>query len=246
MNALPMLLMLALALVLTGCPQPTGCSSSTCQGCCDVRGVCQLGQSPSACGARGLLCTECGLGLTCATGACITENVGGNAGGSGVGGGQAVAGGSSTGQELVSGSRLRAVNHVGPDGSRAPAFFWDTQLAIPCIAQVVNDVGLCVPSYTASPLNISSGVWADPQCRLPAYLLFAVPIPGFAPSQIYGTDLDGGTRSWVSLSPASAYQLLIDGGCAPSTNPGLTSARVFSPGLPVAQSTFATMPLLRE
>jgi hypothetical protein len=40
-----------------------------------------------------------------------------------------------TGQELVSGTRLRAVSFVGADGSKAPVFtgaFWDVQLETLC------------------------------------------------------------------------------------------------------------------
>src|SRR5258706_3404271 len=111
-------------------------------GCCDSSGVCQLGQSAASCGASGAQCTPCGAGLTCTLGVCVPG--GGSGGGSsGTGGGSSGNGGGftpGTGKsELLSGTRLRAINLIGQDGSKAPysvygysGFFWDTQLSTYC------------------------------------------------------------------------------------------------------------------
>lgn len=166
MNHLVLVVLAAVSLVTLGCPQPTGCNSSTCQGCCDQRGACQVGTSQTSCGARGMLCTECGAGLTCSTGACVFGSSGGGA--SGTGGGFVAAGGSAGGgvarldQELVSGSRLRAINFVGGDGSRAPAVFWDNQLNTVCAASAASGpTPRCFPALLLTPLVPNFG---DPAC----------------------------------------------------------------------------------
>ena len=46
------------------------CNASSCGGCCDSTGACQVGNSPSACGTGGAACSFCGSPLTCTAGAC--------------------------------------------------------------------------------------------------------------------------------------------------------------------------------
>ncbi|HTB78429.1 MAG TPA: hypothetical protein VK762_34525 [Polyangiaceae bacterium] len=46
--------------------------SSFCTGCCDLNGVCNMGGSLDACGAKGLPCAKCaGTNVACEQGACI-------------------------------------------------------------------------------------------------------------------------------------------------------------------------------
>lgn len=49
----------------------SGCSSATCDGCCDEAGTCRTGREIRACGARGGGCTDClAAGELCSAGAC--------------------------------------------------------------------------------------------------------------------------------------------------------------------------------
>jgi hypothetical protein len=74
---------LVMALVLgSGCGVRPLCDPSNCTGCCDVQDRCQQGGSSAACGRSGNLCTACGGGSLCVTGACSVVNSGGPGGGS--------------------------------------------------------------------------------------------------------------------------------------------------------------------
>ncbi len=69
--------------VSVGCSGPASqCTASTCGGCCDSAGICQLGSTAQACGTFGQACVACGLGLSCNAGFC--------SGGAGGGGGSCV------------------------------------------------------------------------------------------------------------------------------------------------------------
>src|SRR5688500_10229484 len=129
----------ALLLCVTACPaappSANPCNTNNCDGCCDSSGACQLGESPAACGTNGAACIPCGAGLSCQSKKCSGAGGGSAGGGSGGGSAGGGAGGGSGGgsavvnQELVSGTRLRALTFVGGDGSRASqGSFWDNQL----------------------------------------------------------------------------------------------------------------------
>lgn len=172
-----------------GCIQevPLGgrCGSSNCRGCCDAQGMCQLGLSSNLCGSNGGMCLDC-QGQQCAAGRCQGAGGGGagGAGGGGSGGGGGVGGGSGAGggsgggvgridQELVSGSRLRAILHAGPDGARAPTLpilFWDSQLLTYCYPG--RSPAACHPTSAISGVRLTSGEYrqygfSDPSCTLP-------------------------------------------------------------------------------
>jgi hypothetical protein len=60
---------------------PITCNKSTCSGCCDVNGKCQLGTSTAVCGANGAACAACTCtgGITspcCSAGACSCVTLG--------------------------------------------------------------------------------------------------------------------------------------------------------------------------
>ncbi|MFZ5438945.1 MAG: hypothetical protein ACOZQL_02995, partial [Myxococcota bacterium] len=80
-------------LVLSGCgPTTPKCDSSTCAtGCCDAKGLCQGGATPTACGSFGAACQACQLGFQCQLGVCVPG--GGMGGGSSTGGGGGSTGG---------------------------------------------------------------------------------------------------------------------------------------------------------
>lgn len=66
------------------------CSSSTCPvGCCDSDGLCQGGNSLSACGIGGNTCKRCTVTETCMQGLCVTGGTGFSGGSAGTGGGNA-------------------------------------------------------------------------------------------------------------------------------------------------------------
>jgi hypothetical protein len=72
--------LLALALLMCGCPRTEGdllivpdaghCASASCNGCCDTDGVCQPGLLPSSCGENGVACVACAPGVQCVDGTC--------------------------------------------------------------------------------------------------------------------------------------------------------------------------------
>ncbi|MER2563651.1 MAG: hypothetical protein ABTQ32_23175, partial [Myxococcaceae bacterium] len=71
----------------SSCGGQPPCNATTCTGCCDGTGKCQLGNSNTACGARAQACTSCGLGQTCMFGGTCSSNTGTGGGATGVGGG---------------------------------------------------------------------------------------------------------------------------------------------------------------
>jgi len=71
----------------------TRCTASTCQGCCDVEGLCLSGKDLNACGAGAVMCAVCVSGQVCEGGLCKAA-LGGGAGGSGGGAGTGGTGGS--------------------------------------------------------------------------------------------------------------------------------------------------------
>ncbi|MBL8951645.1 MAG: hypothetical protein JNK82_12765 [Myxococcaceae bacterium] len=91
--------LIVFALVFSACSGGTlPCSASTCAGCCDSTGVCQLGNEDDACGAAGVACNTCTSGLQqCSAFQCVAKTgSGGGSAGSGTAGGGATAGGTGT------------------------------------------------------------------------------------------------------------------------------------------------------
>ena len=84
-------------LALTPGCGPAKCSPSTCSGCCDTAGKCQLGTTAEACGQPGNTCQACFIGQVCSSGLCGTTGLGGGSGGGDVGGGTGGSGGSGGG-----------------------------------------------------------------------------------------------------------------------------------------------------
>ncbi|MBL8922987.1 MAG: hypothetical protein JNJ54_29325 [Myxococcaceae bacterium] len=81
----------------SSCGGKPPCNTTTCStGCCDATGTCQMGNTNSACGARGGACTACGLGSVCMFGGTCSGNNNSGGGFSGTGGG-ATGGGFATG-----------------------------------------------------------------------------------------------------------------------------------------------------
>lgn len=173
-------------------------------------------------------------------------------------GGAAAGGGSAGGigrvdQELVSGTRLRAVNYVGSDGSRAPAFFWDSQLNTLCSPGFANGVAACLPLRVASTLVVAagSGFFSDPTCQQALFIDFGtaqlyadVPLAQVFGSETASTD-GGAITTYHSVSPITTfYGRASDGGCVVTTN-ALIRAPYASTGV-VPLSSFATMPRVRE
>src|SRR5438094_9117050 len=107
--------------------------------------------------------------------ACPSPMSGGTGGGSSAGGGSGGSSGSGGGsssntEDLVSGTRLRAVNLVGDDGSKMPLFFWDTMMQTYCSPQFGSFSLLrCYPSGAGGIVS-PGGVYADPQCTIPGYV----------------------------------------------------------------------------
>lgn len=117
-------LSLALGLCLSACgPTTRGipCDATTCSGCCDVDGACQVA-SFATCGSEGKACQACSGAQTCLLGLCIgqggtgggtsgtgggTGGAGGNGGGSSTGGGTTGTGGGSGGSGGAGGGSTR-------------------------------------------------------------------------------------------------------------------------------------------
>ncbi len=125
---------LTVVVLSAACPPSSTCGPSTCRGCCTSDGTCQTGFEDSACGADGLGCNDCRAASATCNGnhVCLV--------GSGTGGGGAGGGGvlpvppGQNDQQLISGTRLKAVRLISSDGAQAPyaSVFWDTQLQIAC------------------------------------------------------------------------------------------------------------------
>lgn len=135
-------LVVVLAVLGSGCPSSNTCGPGSCGGCCTADGVCHTGYEDNACGAEGTGCSNCAaLGAGCtSTHACL---IGAGTGGGTGGAGGAGAGGTGGGrplpigigeQQLISGSRLKAIRFISAEGAQAPygSLFWDKQLGIAC------------------------------------------------------------------------------------------------------------------
>jgi hypothetical protein len=90
-----------IALALSpSCGGTKACGPSTCTGCCDSSGDCQLGASNNACGQLGAACNVCQFGQSCSFGTCsggIGQGGGSGGGNTGGGGGSMGGGGGTTG-----------------------------------------------------------------------------------------------------------------------------------------------------
>ncbi|MBL9039260.1 MAG: HmuY family protein [Archangium sp.] len=79
------------------------CNATTCSGCCDASGACQLGNTTTACGSVAASCKACEFGQVCSLGLCQAAvatggGAGGSTGGGSTGGGTGGGGGSSCGE----------------------------------------------------------------------------------------------------------------------------------------------------
>ena len=93
-----------LALTQSACscfkPVAENCSASSCTGCCNAAGTCEVGSAASACGSTGAACQRCLTGTQCLLGLCAVPSSGGGGGGGGGGsggGGGALGGGAGGG-----------------------------------------------------------------------------------------------------------------------------------------------------
>lgn len=273
------IVLVLLGLVTVGCVPKPRCDFSSCSGCCDAMGTCQLGASPLACGAKGSVCGSCGLGLSCSDGRCeaptiVNPGVGGGlvsmtgGGSSGTGGGTvSMTGGgfvAQTSQELVSGTRLKAIHLTGTDGSKAPlgwglnasAVFWDSQLMLYCVPVAQNTAAaLCEPlglGYT----NETSGDYADSACTIgvasannPADLNSVLSAAGLPTTSVTHVRLNGsaGRHTYFTAVPVSPgaprYFKSASTACMPS---GTFSEGRWSMGTSVPVSSFASMRATRD
>lgn len=191
------LLFVLLFSALLGSCKGSTCDSKSCQGCCAPDGTCRTGFDSDACGAAGSGCFDCrGNGAVCtANHVCMASS--GTGGGAGGGSGGGMGGGSGGGagggvfgvadQQLVSGSRLKALRFIGADGAQAPfgTVYWDSQLSIACNPSQMPyyflsyyqtftqlDVGTarCYPSLVAAgSLYGTTTTFADPSCTQPLW-----------------------------------------------------------------------------
>ncbi|MBL8934292.1 MAG: hypothetical protein JNM69_07055, partial [Archangium sp.] len=72
----------AALLLMTACPTKPPCAT-TCTGCCDSSGVCQLGSQSNACGKSGAVCKSCSVTESCSFGSCMSSFAGTGGGSSG-------------------------------------------------------------------------------------------------------------------------------------------------------------------
>lgn len=116
MRSFTFTLMLALS---TACGRTTlPCEPSTCSGCCDGFGNCQVGTADEECGAGAKGCVICARGAACRQGLCLGGLAAGGsaAGGSAAGGGRA--GGSASGGSAgggLTGPRVIGARTFAPD-----------------------------------------------------------------------------------------------------------------------------------
>jgi len=87
LHALALVVGLATGAVLAvACGTPSHTCPSSCTGCCDTTGTCQLGTMNTACGSSAQLCISCQPSTHCSVGLCVPDGTGGSTGG-GTGGG---------------------------------------------------------------------------------------------------------------------------------------------------------------
>lgn len=270
----PFLLVLSL---LTGCVASaprSRCDASSCSGCCDSRGTCQLGSTASFCGQRGATCGSCGLGLICSQGQCgppslsVNPGAGGGSTTSGGGGGSGNRGGGAQGrawQELTSGTRLKAIHLTGADGSKAPlawglnvsTIFWDTQLSLYC-----TPVAQGVPSPLCEPLGLAwesteGGDFVDAACTIaagsandPADLNRAFTAAGLPTSTVTHLRLTtpSGQHTYFAAMrvPAGAPRYYRSSETSACVASGTFREAAWAAGAPVPASTFASMSVTRD
>jgi hypothetical protein len=208
----------------------------------------------------------CGSGLSCAQGVC---NIGAGGGSSGTGGGSSGTGGGSSGtgggssgtgggtvsgvdNELVSGTRLRAIYMLGADGSKIPwsysglsyNIFWDNQLNTYCTPNLYYPV---YPSAYCFPVVFATAqaeYYSDPSCTLgnagAATTLFndIFVDAGLQSGTIYYYLPDAGLMTAMTNGTAYARRQL-DGGCDP-IGPRYTA------GVPVPYTSLVQMSVVRD
>jgi hypothetical protein len=174
---------------------------------------------------------------------------------SGTGGGVVV---SSNDQELVSGTRLRAINLAGDDGSRAPfsMMFWDNTLNTYCLVSsyplyfggtTVFSLGdfRCYPLLLAYPGGLlGTMAYTDPTCTQQAAALGIFSSyqdiftdAGLPAGNVFYYSPDAGMS--VAVPAGSAYLKLDDGGCQ-------AYGDAYTAGSPVPTSSLAKMSIRRE
>jgi hypothetical protein len=184
---------------------------------------------------------------------------GGAAAGTAVGGGAVGAGGGVVGarrNEVVSGSRLKALVIKSADGALAPypssvPLFWDSLLETYCFPQ---DLGLCLPS------GASNAVFSDMGCTqrlVEPYLLrpyqarlppAGFPVPKLGASYVGGDSRDGGVRDrFFRLAAAHSGPVftLFQGTCSNRLSLQADGGfAYFQPGAEVPLSDFATFTVM--
>jgi hypothetical protein len=179
---------------------------------------------------------------------------GGAAAGTAVGGGAVGAGGGVVGarrNEVVSGSRLKALVMKSADGALAPypssvSLFWDSLLETYCYPQFL---GLCLPAVSRgdalfSDMGCTQRLVEPFQVRSPAGL----PVPKLGASYFEGGSRDGGVSDrFFRLAAAHSGPVftLFQGTC--SNRLGLQADggfAYFQPGAEVPLSDFATFTVM--
>lgn len=227
------------------------------------------------------MCGDCGT-LSCEVGRCVAQpsTGGGTATGGGMGsqgGGTSSQGGGAVGhvdQELVSGTRLRAIVFAGKDGSKQSAnFFWDTQLQTYCAFPLLNadfQVFRAKPGFKLlgssnscnplQPLKDHPNWFADSSCMTRAAVpLYEVIVGwGLSPSVLYNDLLVGAALPLIEPFRIAA---LSDGGWAETASspsalyygtpdggctPSANGAVAYPLGRSVAAPDFAVMSPTRE
>ncbi|MBL8951614.1 MAG: hypothetical protein JNK82_12605 [Myxococcaceae bacterium] len=86
MRLLLLVISIAISISVSACSGGPKCDASTCSGCCDFAGVCQIGTSDTQCGIGGASCTPCTALQRCQASACVATSGAGGGSGANAGG----------------------------------------------------------------------------------------------------------------------------------------------------------------
>lgn len=231
----------ACGVLFAACGASNKCNQSTCaSGCCDASGACKSANNLT-CGTAGSICTACGLGQTCFSGACTGGTAGGQGGGSGggQGGGTSGGGGGTTGGGTTGGGNPTGGGPTGggptgggPTGG-GPTGGGPTGgggTSVDCTQQVmeVRGSGGCILTVVApancQTLNFSAGyielAWSTlgPNgftfCEGPHHaVLLGHPPSTWAQNNGIDVELTSTAGNWSALGPnGSQYTMTRDNG----------------------------------